>query len=204
VTKKTIAALNTFSRMDCPVLAILLIQLFGCTGSSQPTKFYILNPIATVGPAKHTSTDAPTIGIGPISLPKYLDRPEIVTRLGPNRVIVDEFNLWGGSLKENLGLAIIESLSLMSANRAVFPYPWKKSAGVTLQVVIDIRRFDIDNSSATLIADWRIGNTNTLSKYTKHRSEVKIPVLGIDYAAKIAALNLALDQFIKEIAASTK
>lgn len=204
VPKMTIAVLNYSASGLRIALAILLIQLFGCVGSSQATKFYILNPIANIGPAKHTSTDVPTVGIGPISLPKYLDRPEIVTRLGPNKVKVDEFNLWAGSLKENLQLAITESLSLMAANRAVVPYPWKKSAGVTVQVGINIRRFDIDNSDAILTADWTTGNTNRLSKHTKHRSEIKIPVAGIGYAAKIAALNLALDQFTQEIAASIK
>ncbi len=210
MTKKATTALIKSYRMDHPVhslhiaLAMLLLQLFGCAGSSQPTAFYILNPITTIGPAKPTSANAPTVGVGPISLPKYLDRPEIVTRLGPNRVKVDEFNIWAGSLIENLELAIMESLSLITTNRAVVSYPWKKSTGVTLQVGINIRRFDIDNSDAILIADWSTGNTNSLSNHTKHRSEVKIPVSGIGYAAKIAALNLALDQFTKEIAASIK
>lgn len=185
-------------------LTLLLIQFFGCAGSSQPTEFYILNPITNLEPSSRNLTGTPTIGIGPISVPKYLDRPEIVTRLNPNKVKIDEFNLWAGSLKENLQLAITESLSLLVANRAVVPYPWKKSVGVTWQVGIDIRRFDTDNSNATLIADWRTGNTSCLSKYTQHRSEFSIPVSGIGYGAKIAALNFALDQFTQEIAASIK
>ena len=37
--------------------------------------------------------------LGPIDLPRYLDRPQIVPREAGNRLIVDEFNRWGGSLE---------------------------------------------------------------------------------------------------------
>ena len=190
-------------RNPAVVLVLLLIQLTGCAGNSKPAQFYVLNPIANIDRSVQTvKEDAPTIGIGPISLPKFLDRPEIISRLGPNKVKVDEFNLWAGSLKDNLMQTIVENLSSMVKNHGVVPYPWKKSVGVNLQIKIDIRRFDIDNSNATLIADWSKGAHNELSKRTRYHSEIQIPYSGNGYQTKIAALNLALDQFTQEIALS--
>src|ERR1700722_554228 len=53
------------------------------------SKFYLLTPTAdtaaATGSTQSTSGNF-TLGLGPITLPKYLDRPEIVTRMAPNRL----------------------------------------------------------------------------------------------------------------------
>ena len=36
--------------------------------------------------------EGPTIALGPVKLPQYLDRPQIVTRSSPNRVHLAEFD----------------------------------------------------------------------------------------------------------------
>ena len=33
------------------------------------------------------------VGVGPLQIPKIIDRPQIITRIGPNKIRVDEFHL---------------------------------------------------------------------------------------------------------------
>ncbi len=183
---------------------IIATLLLGCTASSTPTQFYLLNPITINEPVTPATTKSPTLGIGPVTLPKYLDRPEIVSRVGPNRLKIDEFHLWAGPLKDNIQFAIAENLSLLVPNNGVTLFPWKKSDGVTLRISITIRRFDIDQSQATLVADWTQGHSDRLATLSSHRSNINVPVAANDYPAKVSALNQALEEFSKEIAASIR
>ena len=44
----------------------------------------------------------PVIGVGPITLPKYLDRPQIVSRASRNQLALGEFDRWAEPLQENV------------------------------------------------------------------------------------------------------
>jgi hypothetical protein len=50
---------------------------------------YVLppSPAATAAPPPTVGRDV-TVGLGPIVLPKYLDRPQIVTRIGEDETFV--------------------------------------------------------------------------------------------------------------------
>ncbi|MCB1821939.1 MAG: membrane integrity-associated transporter subunit PqiC, partial [Candidatus Competibacteraceae bacterium] len=79
-----------------------LFMLAGC-GSTPPTAFYTLSPLSASLPTAQTSASRSdvTIGVGPVTVPEFLDRPQIVTRTTANRLDVDEFHRWGGSLQED-------------------------------------------------------------------------------------------------------
>src|SRR5437870_12994063 len=102
-----------------------LALLAGC-GSSPDTRFYTL---ATVPPitktADRSSTPQVGVGIRSVVLPADLDRPQIVTRTGPNTVHLAEFDRWSSPLRESVANVIAENLSvLLPADRvAVYPLP---------------------------------------------------------------------------------
>ena len=60
----------------------------GC--ASPPSRFYTLSGAT----ANATSTEGPSIAVGPVSIPAVVDRPEIVVTIGDNEVWLDEFNRW--------------------------------------------------------------------------------------------------------------
>src|SRR5206468_2040571 len=79
-----------------------LTLLAGC-GSSPDTRFYTL---ATVPPitktADRSSTPQVGVGIRSVVLPADLDRPQIVTRTGPNTVHLAEFDRWSSPLRASV------------------------------------------------------------------------------------------------------
>jgi len=84
------------------LLIVLSLILAGCA-KTPPSRFYTLSPLsgseAKAG-AEKEDHDL-TIGVGPITLPDHLDRPQIVTRESSNVIELAEFDRWAGSLKEN-------------------------------------------------------------------------------------------------------
>src|SRR5262249_23921679 len=80
---------------------VISLLLAGCFGASRPARFYTLDPVQVRDSPGSTSTDA-VLAVGPIDLPDYVDRPQIVTRTGSNELVIAEFDRWGGSLDKQI------------------------------------------------------------------------------------------------------
>ena len=69
------------------ILSLALI-VGGCAGNSPPSRFYLLSAMAPTDAAPHSTT---VVGVGPVRLPGYLERDQIVSRSNTNSLRVDEF-----------------------------------------------------------------------------------------------------------------
>ncbi len=67
------------------VAVVAALALAGCA-ASPATRFYVLTPVEVDGAAPSLPSDAMTIGVRSVDLPEALDRPQIMTRTGPNTV----------------------------------------------------------------------------------------------------------------------
>src|SRR5215470_3842728 len=141
-------------RLILGAVVVLLLALGGCS-NTPPTRFYVLSAIAdqpTAVPGKGTA-----IGIGPITLPQYLNRPQIVTRVSGNQLAVAEFDQWGGDLNDNVTRALATNLSSLLETDRVFLFPWKDESSIDYQVTIDVVNFEQDvDGSSVLVAYWSI------------------------------------------------
>ena len=142
-----------------PVLAMSAVILgslavVGCS-NTPPTRFYVLSAIddqAAVAPGKGIA-----IGIGPVTLPQYLNRPQIVTRIASNQMAFAEFDQWGGDLNDNVTRVLAANLSSLLKTDRVSLYPWKDEAPIEEQVTIDVVNFEQDvDGSSLLTAYWSI------------------------------------------------
>jgi uncharacterized lipoprotein YmbA len=194
-----------------PLAAVVsLIGLFllaGCT-ESKPSRFYVLTPLAAGKPAHYP--DGLAIGVGPVVIPQYLDRPQVVTRSSDNRLDVGEIDQWGGRLSDNVTRVLAENLSLLLATDRVSIYPWTDATAVGLQVTLDIVEFERGAGGAvTLSAFWNITDVQSAKILVTRRSTI---VKNIDAAAKgaeaddatVAAMSDALATISQEIAATVK
>jgi len=123
------------------------------------SKFYLLTPTAdtaaATGSTQSTSGNF-TLGLGPITLPKYLDRPEIVTRMAPNRLELSKEDRWGESIQNGFTRAMERDLAAQ-AGAAIVVFPWYSTVHIDMQVQIDVYRFETDaQGTATLSAKWTI------------------------------------------------
>ena len=95
---KNRAYFGTMSR----VFSLMVFLLAACS-TTPDVKYYTLNPLSDMQPdiPQGVSGDTLVIGVGPVEFPRFLDRPQIVTRRSQNRVEVSEFHRWAGSFSEN-------------------------------------------------------------------------------------------------------
>lgn len=190
-----------FSALLCLALGGLLA---GC--SSAPTRFYVLTPIAvSAGPPSAGSGPGLSIGIGPVELPDYLDRPQIVTRLDQNQFKLADFDAWSEPLKDNFTQVLAENLSLLLATERVFVYPWRRENRVNYQVTVKVIRFDRQvEGDSVLTVRWRILGADNREELRVQTATYTAPAAGSDYPATVAAMNQTLTTLSRDIAGALK
>jgi len=102
-------------RVTRPVLVPLscvLLVLGGCL-CTPPSRFYLLPTLTDVSSPAAMGERALTIGVGPVTLPPYLDRPQIVTRASRAQLHLAELDQWAASLQDTVARVLAENLSLL-------------------------------------------------------------------------------------------
>jgi uncharacterized lipoprotein YmbA len=198
---------NDTLKLSLALFGTILMILSGCIGTTKPSKFYVLSALpeseATAKGVSKESTMA--IGIGPITLPSYLDRSQIVSRISINELKLAEFNRWAEPLKENFFRVLAENLSVLLNTVDVSIYPRRISTPVNYQVAIDVTRFDVtSNGKALLIAYWTVLGEDGKKILLKKKSILFADTASMDYKDIVAAQNQALSELSRAIAADIK
>jgi len=180
-------------------LATALCVSAGCRlpgGKSAPTRYWVLDAIE----GEPQSLEQLMVGVGPVELPAYLLRNEVVTRSGPNQLVVASLDLWGQPLDANFADVLGRNLEIMVPGVGSVAFPWKGPSQPEVRVVVIVKRFEVtDGRSARLEATWavtRAGGRN-LGAGSWVADE---PVQGQGQAAQIAAMSRALARLSREIA----
>ena len=185
------------------LLAVLVVTLVGGCMRSDPTRYYVLTEIArSVGAAPAPGRGA-VIGVGPVSLPGYVDRLPIVTRRGA-QLEMAEFDRWGEPLSEGVPRAIAAYLADLLQTERVVVFPWPGVTTLEQQVVVDVSRFDgVVGGDVLLEARWRVLGSNR-KELVLRSSTVREATGGSGYPALVAAMNRSLGTLSREIADSIK
>jgi uncharacterized protein len=157
-----------------PVVLLGCCVLFAC-GSSPPTRFYILNEIAPATPAPTAAASSQiAVRVEPVAIAPELDRPEIVSRIGANRVHVAGSERWAAPLPEQIRRVLSDDLSarLPPGSIADPGEPNTKDPRRLLTVAID--EFYGDESCAvSLRASWSLTKPQAASLHG--REQVQVP-----------------------------
>jgi uncharacterized lipoprotein YmbA len=192
-------------RLTLVTLALFVMLLAGCRGTSENARFYKLSSIVSSDETPKASKGV-AVGIGPIKFPDHLDRPEIVTRTSRNALELAEFDRWAGTLREDFSRVLTENLSILLSTDYVFVYPWGRTMPVDYQVKVEVSRFDGElGKSARLIARWTVlegGEKKELKSV--RRSSITEPADSKSYEAMVAALSRTVEQLSREVAEAIK
>ncbi|MDW7711729.1 MAG: PqiC family protein [Deferrisomatales bacterium] len=189
-----------------PRIAVLLAVLVtsGCLGKGtvEPTRHFLLEALPAPVAA---GVDGPSIGVGPVSLPEYADRPQLVTRAGDNEIEVAAFARWAAPLREQVARTLAENLSALLGVDRVAVFPWWEPDGVDYRVVVDIHRFEADAAgNALLAARWRLHRKGRVEPVASGRSEYAAPAGAKGHGAFAAAQSRSLQGLSGEIAAAIR
>ena len=140
-----------------PAIGLLAILVAGCAGSP-PSNLYTLSAIGTAA-SESQSLQAPpaVIAIGPVSLPDYLDRPQIVTRQSAYQLELAANDRWAAPLYDMLPRVLVEDLALRLPSDRIVSFPEIGDASFDYRVAVQVSRFDVDaTGEATLAARWQL------------------------------------------------
>jgi uncharacterized protein len=139
-------------------LSFLTFLILGCAKSSKPVEYYMLD--ASVGIDNNQTLkgdEGPMIGLGPIRLPEYLDRFQMVIAVSENKYKLIDGHRWAEKLDQNISLALFKTLPSQLGTDRMIRYPWSQRPGVDFQVKIDILELNIDQDGRSqLVAQWSI------------------------------------------------
>lgn len=196
---------NHKSRWSSGMAALLTVLLLtGCAGQSPRVDFYVLSAdagtTADAGVAGKCSDQA--ISVGPVSWPRYLDQPRIVTRTGQNRLEANEFSRWGGSLEDDFVRTVIRNISDQLRSELVMNYRRSAHFAPVYRVEMDVQQFDGQlGGNVILVVKWSIV-AETSGKIVKVKtSTIQKATSASDYDALVNASSMAVAQLSGEIAA---
>jgi len=178
-------------------LSFAVLTTVGCTTLPQ-TRYYALSA-TELAPAR-TATEL-VLAIGPIDLPEYLRRPQIVTRVEGNRLIVDEFNRWGGSLEEEIDRVLAQNLGKLAGSQRIYSYPSRIVADIDYRISLYIRGFDgALGNTVTLDASWSIIDEQSANVVRTNQGRYQAAAVEGGYANYATALSGTLEQLSRDLA----
>jgi len=180
---------------------ILLFALVAGSGCASPRSyFYTLNSAA-----KPVTTGADySVSVGPVSVPAAVDRPQIVVRLAPNQVAIDEFHRWASPLQDAIARVVAENLAATLGTPHVTVYSQPTAAGARYRVLVDVLRFEsAPGEVATLDAVWTVRSTKDGSTRSG-RTTASEPVPDREFTTLAAAHSRALGRLSEDLAGAIR
>ncbi len=189
------------------VLGLACLAVSACAAlepRADPSRFFTLTPISQLGPktSQGASNGAElSIGVGPVKLPGYLDREQIVTRVSQNRFEVAENDRWAEPLEENFTRVLVENLTTQLPNGRFVTYPWRLNGPPAYQLEIEVLRFEPNaTEKVELIARWSVRKIGMKNATASKETRLMMPIKERTTEAAVAALSAALDDLSQEIA----
>jgi uncharacterized lipoprotein YmbA len=152
------------------------------------TMYYVLSSSAETGQVPPGRPLA--VGLGPIALPPYLNRPEMVRRVAPNELVFDEFNRWSEPLKENFTRVLGSDLQQLIDIDRLVTFPWYSTTKLDFAVEVTVARFEAQPDGDTVLdARWSIRKPQG-ELYVNRDTHHSVPTTSpLDIAAAMSRLT---------------
>ena len=187
--------------LACTAAALLLTGCLG-PGTTRPTRLFVLNATATPPVSSVDATDL-RLGIGRITLPEFLNRPQIVTRPSANKVRMADFSQWAEPLEKSIPRVLSENLARLTGTDQVSVYPWPTPMEIDLRAEIVVIRFEGDSDGeVSLVARWRLVRPNRSEAHPLQSSSYAESAADGSTEALIAAMSRALASLSRDIASA--
>jgi hypothetical protein len=149
-------------------------------------------------------SNAPALGVGPIKIPGYLDRAQLVTRVSQNRFAIAENDRWAEPLDENFSRVLSQNLSILLQTDRIVTYPWERNQQPKYQVQVELLRFEPNmEQTVELWARWGIIDS-TKKMISVKDSYLSRPVKDKSVEASVASMSEAVADLSREISSALR
>ncbi len=164
-----------------------------------PTRYFYLRALSQ---GQLTSRSNLGVGIGPVTVPGYLEHKEIVTAGPANDLILAEYHVWAEPFEKAVTRVVAKNVSRLLDSPAVVPFP-DADVERDYNTTIIIRRFEMGaNGVVRLDASYAIEGMSGSGRSSSARSRsINVPVTQPNnYAAVADSMSQALATLSNSIA----
>ena len=180
------------------LMVMALLAMPGCAHHDDPIKFYRLD-VAAHGTAAPAKLSPASIGLGPIRIPDYLDRPQIIVAITDQEYRLSEQHHWAEQLDQNIALALAKALPHLLGTEQIVRFPWPQRQALDYQISLDILEFHTDATGLSkLIAQWTIKRQDQI--LINKRSTFQAPASTSDYGLMVKSQSQCLSLLAQDIA----
>lgn len=182
-----------------PTLKLLAVTLLaGCINTPLPD-YYVLTPESGSAGVSATLADL-ALGLGPITIPETINRPNIVTPLDSNQLEVAEYHRWSEPLIDNISRVVITNVADRLGVNKIYAYPWLGNE-IDYQVKIDVlQMIGTPSGSVYMQVRWQLLTGEKPRQLLETRiSEFRQAVDGEGYSAMVSAYSRAISALSDEV-----
>jgi hypothetical protein len=173
----------------------------GCLGGPTPEpQYFTLSPAAVRGAEPLAARPELGLVLGPVDLPRYLDRSELVTRSGAHGLRVWNLQRWGGSLRTDVQRVVADDLSRLLGTARIAVYPAEARFPVSYRVLLELIELgSAPGHPVVLRGRWTIAGPDGLA-VAVGATNVEQPPASPSWEDYVAAHSAALGVVTREIA----
>ncbi len=153
--------------------AVLLLLGAGCSTAPSPTLYVLkaVDPTPGGGEVGATKSGPLTVALGPITVPDYLDRTEIVRRATDNRLAVADNERWAESLRAGLQRVLAADLAVCLGPTYWVTTGADRADQADVEVPVDFETFEPDAAGrVVLTANWEARWSHDLRRQVRDHS----------------------------------
>ncbi len=184
------------------IICIFLLAMLSSCASDKITYYYTLRPVETkladVTPKVNGNT---SIGIGPITLPEWLDQTSVISYEKDNLLSIPYYQVWAGDLEPMILNVIAANISSITGRQQVLPFPWDNRHRPHYQVRIHVEEFAGSlGENATLQLKWTLLSDQGKIEELSRAELMRVALDDQQYDTYVSALNTLLSNFSEKLA----
>lgn len=158
-----------------PTLAAAVL-LGGCLlKQSKPARTYVLDPLAAAGTSAPRETPLSVVGVLKVTVPGWIDRPQVTERAAGGQIVTDEFARWGEPIERGIQRVVAENLAALLPDRRVVAAPFAPGQAIDERVDLGITEAARQADGTVLVeARWAVlgpkGET-LVQRRSSHRAD---------------------------------
>lgn len=186
-------------RTNTPTAMTVILLLIAACASSPPVHYFGLESLDVE--YREDPPDSPLVVLGPLQLPDYLKRSQMVTRGDGTEFLVDDFNRWAEPLDQAIHRILAKNVDSLLDTMVVSAYPTVALARADYRLTGRIDRFDADgNGHAVLAVQWGMADADGTVLVATRRGQYEAQVSNPGGPAATArAMSDTLTQFSRDI-----
>lgn len=188
------------SLIKISVLVFLLVGLSACGSRGPATTYYVLHAESPVE-NQSDKVSLPSIGVGPISLPVYLENSAIVSRGKNNVLSVSGYHAWAEPLDYAISRVVARGVANELNHEDVWSFPWDSRNRPQQQINLKFEQLDgVRGESLSLRAKWFLYDAEENRVLSTGEFSEVYPLTSSSYPSYVAAIEKALIALSSDLA----